>query len=458
MGVKKEASMIHDLTDGKVSEQLIKFAAPLLLSGFLQTLYNIVDMIIVGQFVGKNGMSAIAIGGDILTFLTFAAIGFCNAGQVIISQYVGAGEKEKVKNLVGTMFTLLPICALLLSVICLFNRTSILTWMNTAEEVWNYAYQYTTVCMAGLFFIYGYNMVSAVLRGMGDSKHPFFFIGFAAVLNIFFDLLFVVGFHWEAFGAALGTVLSQGLSFILSILFLYIKREKFGFDFKLKSFGMKPDVTPSLLKLGVPMMLQLAAVEFSKLYVNSWVNSYGTVATAVNGAGSKLMTITNVFSQAFSTAGASMIGQSIGAEKYERVPRVLSVSFGLIGAVAVVVSFFTVGFPKAVFGLFTTDKEVQELAMSYVPVLLVLYLGCVLRPPMFALINGSGNSKLNFFVALLDGIIARIGFALFLGIICNMGLFGFWYGNALAGTVPFFVGAAYYLSGKWKTRKYLIQK
>lgn len=455
---RKDSSMIHNLTEGNVAGQLIKFAAPLLLSGFLQTLYNIVDMIIVGQFVGKTGMSAISIGGDVLTFLTFAAMGFCNAGQVIISQYVGAGELDKVKKMIGTIFTLLPICAIVLSVFCMANRNLILTRMSTSKEVWDYAYQYITVCTVGLIFVYGYNMVSSVLRGMGDSKHPFLFIGFAAVLNIIFDFVFVVGFKMDVFGAALGTIMSQSISFILSIIFLYLKRERFGFDFKLESFGIKGEVVGSLFKLGIPMMLQLAAVEFSKLYVNSWINSYGVIASAVNGVGNKLLTITNVFAQSFSTAGASMIGQCLGAKKFNRVPRVLAVSFGVIGCAALIVAAVTVCFPQAVFGLFTSDVEVLALASSYVPVLLLLYLGCVLRPPMFSLINGSGNSKLNLFVALMDGIFARIGLALFLGLVCNMGLYGFWYGNALASMVPFLVGGIYYISGYWKTREYLIGK
>lgn len=456
MGQKNDL-LVHDLTEGNVAEQLIKFAAPLLLSGFLQTLYNIVDMIVVGQFVGKTGMSAISIGGDVLTFLTFAAMGFCNAGQVIISQYVGAGEMDKVKKMIGTMFTLLPICAIIISVVCMANRNLILQGMNTSPDVWNYAYEYMTVCTIGLVFVYGYNMVSAVLRGMGDSRHPFLFIGFAAVLNVFFDLLFVGAFKMAVLGAALGTILSQSLSFIISIIFLFIKKERFGFDFKPASFGIKGDVFGVLVKLGVPMMLQLAAVEFSKMYVNSWINSYGVVASAVNGVGNKLVTITNVFSQSFSTAGASMIGQCLGAKKYERVPRVLATSFVIIGCVAVIVSAVTVGFPRAVFGLFTSDEEVLALSAGYIPVLLLLYLGCVIRPPMFSLINGSGNSKLNLFVALMDGIVARIGIALFLGLVCGLGLYGFWLGNASASLVPFLVGLVYFVSGKWKTGTRLIE-
>ena len=187
-------NLITDFTRGSVSKQLIRFAAPLFLSNLLQVVYNMADMVIVGHTNGEVGISAVSVGGDVSNFLTFIAIGFSGAGQVLISQYIGANRRELIGRFIGTMFTFLIGCAMILSAVCLFFRAPILALMNTPEQSWAQALSYATVCMIGLVFIYGYNIASAVLRGMGDSKRPFIFISIAAVMKIILDLVFVRGF------------------------------------------------------------------------------------------------------------------------------------------------------------------------------------------------------------------------------------------------------------------------
>lgn len=456
--MSNQKTMARDLTVGSVPRQLIVFAAPLLASGLLQTLYNMVDAAVVGQVVNKEGLAAVSIGGDVLHTLTFIAMGFSNAGQVVISQYIGAGQTDKVKRVIGTLFTFLLACAAVVTAGCLLARTQILSLLNTPDEAWEYAMDYITPCILGLVFIYGYNLVSAILRGMGDSRHPFMFIAVATVTNIVLDLLFVAVFHWAAFGAALATVIGQAASFLLSILFLYRRREQFGFDFKRSSFGIHRDVFPPLIQLGIPMVLQSAAINFSRLFVSANINSFGVLATAVTGIGSKLDTAINVFTGSLSTAGGTMIGQNIGAEKYNRVPRVIRASFLIDAVVCGLLSLILVLFPRAVFGLFAREEDTLALAMTYIPVALVGFLSCVARPPMFSLINGSGNARLNLAVGLLDGVIARVGLSILLGEVCGFGIYGYWYGAALAGFVPFLIGGTYFLSGKWRTRRYIIQE
>jgi Na+-driven multidrug efflux pump len=216
------------------------------------------------------------------------------------------------------------------------------------------------------------------------------------------------------------------------------------------------DVFPILMKLGIPMVLQSAAINCSRLFVSARINNYGVLASAVTGIGNKLDTASNVFTSSLSTAGATMIGQNIGAEKYDRVPKVilssLVVDAIVCGAMAVCVAVF----PRAVFGLFATEADTLELAMTYIPVAVVGFITCILRPPMFSLINGSGNSKMNLTVGILDGVVIRIGLCLLLGETFGMGVYGYWYGCALAGFTPFLIGGVYYLSGKWKTRKYIV--
>ena len=451
--MSKSKSMIQDLTQGSVTRLLLVFSFPLLLSNLLQTVYNMVDMVVIGQFVGSAGLSAVSIGGDVLHLLTFLVMGFSNAGQVILSQYIGAGNQERVKGTIGTMFSLTFLCAVALSIICFLGLDVFLGLLNTPPESFEFARQYSLTCICGLIFIYGYNLVSAILRGMGDSKHPFMFIAVATIVNLVLDLVFVAAFQMGPFGAALATVIGQGVSFVWAIIYLYIHREGFGFDFKPASFRLDREVLPRLIKLGLPMCLQSAAISISMLFVNSYINAYGVVASAGPGIGYKLGSITAGVSNAQSTAGSSMVGQNIGAEKYDRVPKIIGVSLVIDMAFALLRSFLTVCFPRASFGIVKADPAVLAMAMTYIPVAVLLYIGFGFRSPFFALINGSGNAKLNLCVGLLDGVICRIGLAMLMGLVLEMGIMGFWLGNAFAGYVPFLIGGVYFLSGKWKTRK-----
>lgn len=452
MASKSSDTLIRDLTQGSVTRLLLIFAFPLLCSNLLQTVYNMVDMIVIGQFVGREGLSAVSIGGDVLHFLTFLVMGFSNAGQVILSQYIGAGNRDRIRGTIGTMFTVTFISAVGLTIVCYLGLDAFLHAMNTPAECFDYARQYGLTCVLGLVFIYGYNLVSAILRGMGDSKHPFIFIAVATVVNLVLDLVFVAGLGMGPFGAALATVIGQGVSFLWAIFYLYRHKESFGFDFKPASFKPDPEVLPKLIRLGLPMILQSAAINFSMLFVNSYINSYGVVASAVTGVGNKLGSITAVVTNALSTAGSSMVGQNLGAEKYHRVPKIIGVSMVIDLAFAALLSFLTICFPRTIFGLFNSDPQVLDMSMTYIPVAVLLYVGFAMRSPFLALINGSGNAKLNLIVGLLDGVICRVGLAMLMGLAMGMGIMGFWLGNAFAGYMPFLIGGVYFLTGKWKRR------
>lgn len=455
---KQSNTLIRDLTTGNVTRQLIAFSTPLFLSGLLQTVYSMVDMIVVGQFVGSVGLSAVSVGSEILNVLMFVAMGFSNAGQIIISQFIGAERRDDVRRLIGTLFSFLLLCAVALTVVCLVLRAQLLTWVNVPSEALEQAGAYVTTCICGLVFVYGYNLVSAILRGMGDSRHPFIFVAIASVINLALDLLFIAAFHWGAFGAALATIIGQAVSFICALVFLYRSRESFGFDFAPSSFRIDWNMLRPLIQLGIPMVLQSAAISISHLFITAQINIYGVVASAVTGVGAKLSSITNVFASALSTAGGSMVAQSIGAKKFDRVPRILVTSFVVDGVISAALSAVTILYPRAVFGLFTSDEAVLLMAIEYIPVAVLQYASCMLRQPMSSLINGSGNANLNLAVALLDGTIVRIGLSMILGRVCGFGIYGFWYGNALSSFILFFIGGAYYLSGRWRTHNYILNR
>ena len=424
----KENKIIKDLTVGSVPGTLLKFATPLLLSGFLQMIYNMVDMMVVGHFVGTEGLSAVSIGGEVLMLITFVAMGFSNAGQILISRYVGEKRHDLIGEMVATLFTLLMSAAVVIMAIFLLTYRDILAWLNTPEDIWEFTCDYSITCILGTVFIYGYNLVSAILRGMGDSKHPFMFIAIASVLNLALDVLFV------------------GL--------LYRHREQIYFDFRPSHFRISKAVIRPLMSLGIPMVIQSAAITFSMLFVNSYINQYGKVPIAVTGIARKLENMISIVAQAISAAGGAMISQALGAKKISRVPKVVGHALWIVAIPSAIFAIITLIRPEWLFGIFSSDPEVLAMVLEqYIPVAMIQYLGCTLRPPAFALINGSGNSRLNLAVALLDGVACRIGLSILLGVTFAMGINGFWYGNAISGCVPFVIGFAFLLSGRWKIEK-----
>ena len=442
---------ITDFTQGSIPKQLFRFAMPLFLSNLLQVVYNMVDMIVVGQTLGQVGLSAVSVGGDVSGFMTFLAMGFSAAGQVIISQYIGAKQRDQIGRFVSTMFLFLMGCAVTLSTVCLFFRSPILHLMNVPPEAYEQALDYSTICMVGLVFIYGYNMVSAVLRGMGDSKHPFIFISIAAVMNLILDIIFVVFLHLGAGGAALATVISQGTSFICCVIFLVKNRAQFELEMELRDlFRIDRSMLSDLVRLGAPMAIKSASIQFSKLFVNSFINSFGVAVSAFAGIANKFNSISNLISNALNTAGSSMVGQNIAAKEYKRVTSIVLQLFKITFSVAALISVAVCLFPTQIFSIFTQDANVLVISKEYIPIAVLIFFGSAARSGMNALINGSGNYRINFVTAILDGIILRIGLSILFGLVLDMKYLGFWLGDALAGFTPFFIGLVFYFTGKWK--------
>ena len=449
-------TIINDFTTGPVFPSMFKFAIPLFFSNLLQSVYNMVDMAVVGQVVGEAGLSGLSIGGDVLSLLTLVCMGLSGASEIIIAQYLGAGMKERLSRFIGTLSSFMFISSIAVAVICLLLRTPILTLMNTPTEAWDQAVSYSTTCMFGLLFIYGYNTVSAILRGMGDSKRPFLFISIAAVLNLVLDIIFVAFFRWEAFGAALATVISQGVSFVSSLVYLYKKRHLLGFELNRQHIRIRKEELMPLLKLGIPMAIRYGAILFSRIIVNAWINDYGVTVSAVSGVALKVDMVGINMGHAVATASSAMTGQNIGAEKYDRVKRILKTSFVLNTICFGVVILIIVLFPMTVFGIFTKDAAVLAVCMEYIPIS-VLNLACsALRDSMNGFASGCGNYKYNFTVAILDGVVGRIGFSFLLGTALSLGYFGYWMGSALAGAMPFVIGIFYYFSGTWKKKSAIV--
>lgn len=448
-------SLIQDFTIGKITPQLMRFALPLFLSNLLQVVYNMVDMAVVGKVLGNPGLSAVSVGGDVTSLLTFIAIGFSAASQVIIARYIGSGQKEKIGRFLGTMTGFLVLSSIVVSVFALIFQTPILGMMNTPDESYEGARAYSTICICGLVFTYGYNAISAVLRGMGDSKRPFLCIAIAAVVNLVLDFVFVVFLHMGPGGAALATIMSQAISFFACVAILYRKREQFELLVK-KSYFFRWDkeMLSDLLKLGAPMALKSASIHVSKIFVNAWINSYGVAVSAFAGIATKISSISVLVSNAMNAAGSTMIAQNIAAGKFKRVHKILRALAAITLSIALICSVLLYLFPEEIFSFFTksTDDKaaVMEIAMGYLPIAVLLFAASALRAVMNGLINGSGHHRINFVTAILDGIVMRIGLSVLFGLGLHMKHYGFWLGDALAGFTPFFIGLVFYLMGSWK--------
>ena len=254
-----------DFTRGEVMPLLFKFFLPFLLANLLNSIYNTVDTIIIGQFVGSSGIVAVTMGGKMLNLFTNIGLAFAGGGQVLISQLVGAGRRDELNATIGTLFSEMFGLSLLFALVTFLFSRRIITWLNTPPEAFESAVVYLRITCAGLPLIFGYNAVSSVLRGMGDSKSPLIFIAIAAFINLVGDLIFIVLFHMGAAGTAIATVLGQGLSLLFSLTVLYRRREHFGFDFRPASFRVDYPKLRVMLRLGYPVALRACCITITQL-------------------------------------------------------------------------------------------------------------------------------------------------------------------------------------------------
>lgn len=454
--ILSDSKIIRDLTTGNAMKQLLIFSIPFILANLLQQLYNLADMVIVGQFVGSAGLAAASGGGELNMLFLFGAMGFSSGGQIVIAQHIGAGSKEEVRNTIGTMFTFLFGMGIVFMVVALTFCDRLILLLKMPSEALGYAHDYSIVYFCGMIPVFGYNAVSSILRGMGDSRHPFIFIAIAALTNVILDLIFVGPLKMACFGAALATVISQTLSFIIAIIFLYRHREEFGFDFKLKSFVIDKKELKSIARMGAPLAIMNMAVSVSMLIIARYINSYGVVASAATAVGNKITMVATICTSALMSSGNTIIGQNFAAKKYKRVEKIVAyiliIGLAFTGILAAILALF----PEQVFGLFDQDPGVLELSHTYVLSGVISLFGFATRSAAFAFCNGIGNSRMSFIGGMIDGIVARIGLSLLFGIYCGMGIQGFWLGHAIAGNVIGFICLFYFFFANWKERKLLV--
>lgn len=445
-----------DLTEGSIIKQLVRFAVPLLLANLLQQLYNAVDMAVIGHYVGSIGTVGVSSGGEVATLVTFLATAFGSAGQIYVAQLVGAKDTRSVSETIGTSMVFMAILSAVCMILSIVGCDLFLDWLNCPQEALVQARQYMIVVSVGLPFVFGYNAICGILRGMGEAKRPLLFIAIAAIVNVFLDILLVAVIPLEAAGTAIATVVSQLASFVAAAVFLYRQKEHFQLDFSAKSFRIHEKHMVVLLKLGIPLAAQSALIHGTQIICSSHVNAFGLVASATNSIGNKVQKLINVFTTSMNTGAGAMVGQNLGARKIDRVRKIVFTTMGLAAVFSGIAALIALFLPRQAFRLFTSDPEVIEFGVTYLRIALIVFAIAPLQGSFGSVITGSGFASLNLASGILDGVVLRLGISFFLAYTMDMGVVGFFYGNALARLGPTIVSSIYFFSGKWKTRKLLV--
>ena len=454
----KGKALSRDFTQGSIPKQLFFFMLPFMASNALQVLYSTIDMIIVGKYVGTAGLAAVSQSSQIITFATMLTLGFSNAGQVLISQALGANKKKEMNDIIGTLFSYITILGIVLSLIIILIKDWAINILHVPDDSQVMAVQYLLICGAGLIFSAGYNLVSAVLRGMGDAKRPFLFIGIASVVNLVLDILFTGIWGWGVAGAAWATIIGQAVSFLFSLYYLFKRKDSFGFDFKKESFVINGKYAKMITTLGTPMAIQSGFINISMLFVNAMINQVGIVAAATFGVGVRIDDIVNKICQGIQYAAMPMISQNIGAGHQKRAEKVVYHAWILSAAFTVFFILLYICFGKQMFMLFSDDPLVHEMSNTFIKAILWMFPAFAIMRGSGAFIQGIGNSKLCMILALLDGVVLRIGLSWLFGIQFGWGFFGFVLGYGLAPYGYAIPSMIYFLCGKWKKSTTLAEK
>lgn len=443
----------QDLTQGSVSKQLIKFAIPFLLSNLLQAFYSVADMIIVGRFSGTTGITAVNIGSQINILVTGAALGLAIGGTVLIAQYGGAGKFDEQRKTVGTLFTLYMIVAVGATGLMLCLWSPLLNVLNTPKEAFAEAKSYYIICMAGLVFTFAYNVISAILRGLGDSKRPLYFVLIAAIGNVIGDIVLVGPLHMGATGAAIATTSAQALSVILSLIYLF--KNKFFAEYHKADFRIDREKSKTILKIGLPSSVQQVVVSFSFLTLTALVNTLpnAVVASACQGIGGKVNSFAILPALAMSSAVSSMAGQNIGAGKFDRAKKTMLTGMGIAFGITMFAFAIVELFPNYIISLFDTNPEVIEIGKQYLRFIALDYLFVPFVFCMNGLAIGAGYTNFALFNACFSSIIVRAPFAYIMIRLTDLGFNGVGIAMGLASFASVIVGAIFVTSGKWKNPK-----
>jgi len=438
----------RDFTTGSIGRHLIQFCLPFLLSNFIQACYSVADMLIVGNFSPTEVLSGVTNGAQITNLVINMVAGLTVGGTVLVGQYFGAKQEKDVSETIGTMFSLMALVGLAITVIMILLTDWVLHVLNVPMEARPAAKDYTVICLLGTVFTFGYNAVSAVQRGMGESKRPLYFVAIAAVINVFLDLWLVAGLKMGAAGAAWATITSQAISMTLAAI--YLKKKNFIFDFKLKSFRIHMDKVRLLLKLGIPSSIQSIISSFSFMLMTSIVNGFGVQASAAVGIVGRFNSFAILPAVAMSSSVSSMAAQNIGAGLYDRAKKSMTYGIGIALALGVVVFSIAQLFSDQIMMLFMQEYDEQVLlyGRQYMRAFSFDYLLVPFAFCFNGLLNGAGYTTFTLINNVFSSVAFRMPVALLLSKTA-MQLSGVGAAAPAASVAGGLISFIYIMSGKW---------
>ena len=356
--------MEKNLTSGSVFQNIVWFSLPYLLSYFLQTLYGMADLFIIGQFEGVAGTTAVSIGSQVMHMITVMIVGLAMGSTVSIAQAVGANNKKQASLSVGNTVTLFMGLSVVLSAVLLLFVRPIVTVMSTPEEAVSGTVLYLTICFLGIPFITAYNIISSIFRGLGDSRSPMYFIAVACVANIVLDYLFIGYFHLGPAGAALGTTLAQAVSVVIALL--AISRQKSGITLCKNDFRPRKSVMGQLLQIGVPVALQDGFIQIAFIVITIIANRRGLSAAAAVGIVEKMISFLFLVPSSMLSTVSALCAQNIGAGKEDRARETLRYAIMIAAGFGILVSILIQFIAEPAVGLFTTDATVRMMGGQYI--------------------------------------------------------------------------------------------
>ena len=438
-----------DLTEGKVWKVIVRFALPLLVGNLLQQFYNITDSIIVGQFLGKEALAAVSASFFIYYFIISLVIGVGSGTTVVISQLFGAKQYQKVQLAFSSFFIFMLVGGIILSIAGIIFAEPVFRLTNTPEEVIPQAVAYFRIYIGGTFLFVTFNSIISILRGVGESVRPMLFILITTVLNIAFDLLFILVFKWGIEGAARATVVSQGIGMCIALAYvnnthplLSIKKQDMLFDWKLFKES---------LKIGLPTSVQQCAIALGLIALLGIVNSFGTNTLTAYGAAGKIDTIITQAILTLSGALAAFCGQNIGAGRLDRVKKGVqftmytNIALGLLTFAAVYL------FGIEMMRIFTKDIDVVAIGKEYLLIIGGFFIVHGALNVYNGALRGAGDTLFPMITSLVCLWLIRIPLAYYLS--SWLGRNGIWWAIGISITIGLIVTFVYYKMGFWKRRR-----
>jgi putative MATE family efflux protein len=450
--------MERDLTVGSVPRQLIRFAFPLFLSNLLQSCYNLVDIAVVGRFVGGPGLAAVSSASKICFLITSLGMGITIGGGVLVAQRKGARDEQGQRDAAASLLFVSTASSLILTALGLLAYKRVLAAMDLPAEALDHAYGYMRVILLGTIFVFGYNAVSSISRGLGDSKSPLAYVAIASGLNVGLDLLLVGRFGMGTRGAALATVASQALAFGFALARMLRGGEALSADgprrFTIKGSRIRADRCAAILKIGVPSALQSAALNMSYLLVTAMLNGYGVTVAAAASIGLQVNAFSVMPCWALGQAVTTMAGQNMGSGDAGRAAR--TATTGIVCAIAV--TAFTVllvqVFTSSIVALFSSDPSIIEGGAGYLRI--CCSINCLAYAAMYVLdsfATGVGDSLFAMANALLHSVVVRLALSYLLGVALAWGYLGIYWAEMLCPLPSLIAGLIYFRLGRWRKRR-----